>query len=191
LGSYGTQWGSKAVSFAENKNIDTIPSMAIAFGNDPFELVERIYSTALQAMGKGENLRVKKAFPAPFQYIGWCTWNASDNGSKLNEDLLLRAAESFDANEFPIGWMLVDDGWFQHDDRRLQSYWPHQKQFPAGFKPVIAKLKKQYGIKYMGVWHTLNGLWNGIDPNSTLGKRFAPALFSWRQKKALIKKMRR
>jgi len=34
----------------------------------------------------------------------------------------------------------------------------------------------------MGVWHTFNGLWNGIDPNSSLGKHFAPALFSWQQK---------
>jgi hypothetical protein len=78
--------------------------------------------------------------------------------------------------------MLVDDGWFQHDDKRLQSYMPHEKQFPRGFKPMINKLKKDYGIKYMGVWHTFNGLWNGIDPNSALGKQFAPALFSWQQK---------
>lgn len=182
LGNVGTQWGSKAVSYAPTKNIDSIPAMAIAFGKDPFELFERIYSTALQAMGKGENLRAKKKFPEPFNYIGWCTWNASDNGNKLNEDLLIQAAKSFSDHQFPIGWMLVDDGWFQHDDKRLQSYLPDKKQFPSGFKPMIDKLKGKYGIRYMGVWHAFNGLWNGIDPTSELGKHFAPALFSWQQK---------
>ncbi len=106
LGSKGTQWGSKAVSYAPTKNIDSIPALAIAFGKDPFELFERIYSTSLQAMGKSENLWVKKTFPEPFNYLGWCTWNASDNGNKLNEELLLQAAKSFSDNKFPIGWML-------------------------------------------------------------------------------------
>ena len=184
LGSNGTKWGSKAVSYADNKNIDSIPSMAIAFGKDPFELFERIYRTALESMGKGENLRVKKKFPEPFNYIGWCTWNASDNGNKLNEDLLLNAAKSFSDNHFPIGWMLIDDGWFQNKDKQLQSYLPNAKKFPNGFKPVVDKLKKQFGVKYMGVWHTFNGLWNGIDPDSELGKHFAPAMFSWTQKES-------
>ncbi|MEJ7589189.1 MAG: Sip1-related alpha-galactosidase [Ferruginibacter sp.] len=182
LGSKGLQWGSKAVSYAATKIMDSIPAMAIAFGKDPFELFERIYSTALKAMGKGENLRVKKTFPEPFNYMGWCTWNASENGNKLNEKLLLQAAKSFSDGKFPIGWMLVDDGWFQQNDRRLQSYLPGEKQFPSGFKPMIDKLKSKYGIRYMGVWHAFNGLWNGIDPNAALGKHFAPALFSWQQK---------
>ncbi|MEP7143748.1 MAG: Sip1-related alpha-galactosidase [Ferruginibacter sp.] len=184
LGSNGTKWGSKSVSYAANKNIGSIPSMGIAFGKDPFELFERIYRTALESMGKGENLRVKKKFPEPFNYLGWCTWNASDNGNKLNEDLLIKAAKSFYDNQFPIGWMLIDDGWFQNKDKQLQSYEPNAKQFPNGFKPVIEKLKKQFGVKYMGVWHAFNGLWNGIDPGSDLGKHFAPALFSWTQKES-------
>ncbi|MEO6328107.1 MAG: Sip1-related alpha-galactosidase [Ginsengibacter sp.] len=182
LGSNNAKWGSKAVSYADNKNIDSIPCMAIAFGKEPFELFERIYSTALKFMGQGENLRVKKKFPEPFNYIGWCTWNASDNGNNLNEALLLKAAKSFSDNKFPLGWMLIDDGWFQSNDRQLQSYLPDAKQFPNGFKPVIDKLKNHFGIKYIGVWHAFNGLWNGIDPGSVLGKHFAPAMFSWTQK---------
>jgi raffinose synthase len=182
LGSNGTKWGSKAVSYAANNNIDSIPSIAIAFGNNPFELFERIYRTSLEFMGKGENLRVKKKFPEPFNYIGWCTWNASNNGNNLNEDLLLKAAKSFSDNKFPLGWMLIDDGWFQTSDRKLQSFQPTPEKFPNGFKPVVDKLKKQYGIKYMGIWHAFNGLWNGIDTASELGKHFAPALFSWTQK---------
>lgn len=182
IGSNGQKWGSKAISYASNKNIDTVPGIAIAFSKDPFELFERIYRTALQAMGKGENLRSLKKFPEPFNYIGWCTWNASDNGENLDENLLMTAAKSFSDNKFPLGWILVDDGWFQHKQRQLQSFEANPSKFPNGFHPVIEKLKKNYGIKYMGVWHAFNGLWNGIDPESSLGKHFAPALFSWTQK---------
>lgn len=184
LGSNGTKWGSKAVSYADNKNIDSIPAMAVAFGKDPFELFERIYRTALQAMGRGDNLRVKKKFPGPFNYIGWCTWNASDNGNKLNGDLLLGAAKSFSENHFPLGWMLVDDGWFQNKDKQLQSFVPNPTRFPAGFKPVTDRLKKEFGLKYIGVWHTFNGLWNGIDPDAEVGKHFASSMFSWTQKES-------
>jgi raffinose synthase len=182
LGSIGNKWGSKAVSYHTNDTVNHVPGMALAFGKDPFELFERIYRTVLQETGKKDNLRTEKEFPEPFTYIGWCTWNASDNGKKLDDQLLLDAAKSFHDNKLPIGWMLVDDGWFQHSDRRLQSFEPNSRQFRNGFKPTIDILKKQYGIRYMGVWHTLNGLWNGIDPASSLGKRFASSLFTWTQR---------
>jgi raffinose synthase len=181
LGSNGSKWGSKAISHHANETIDSVPGLALAFGKDPFELFERIYRTVLQETGRGDNLRTKKKFPEPFAYIGWCTWNASDNGKKLNDQLLLDAAKSFSDNKFPIGWILVDDGWFQSNDRQLQSFEPNSRQFKNGFKPTIEILKKQYGIRYMGVWHALNGLWNGIDPASYLGKQFASSLFSWTQ----------
>lgn len=180
LGSCGNKWGSKSVSYYSNDTVRSIPGMALAFGKDPYEMFERIYRTVLEETGRKNNLRTEKQFPEPFNYIGWCTWNASDNGKKLNDQLLLDAAKSFHDNKFPIGWMLVDDGWFQHRDRRLQSFEPDSRRFRIGFKPAIDILKKQYGIRYMGVWHTLNGLWNGIDTASALGKRFASSLFSWR-----------
>lgn len=182
LGNNLKKWGSKSVSYAGNAGIDSIPSLAVAFDQDPFALFERIYRTALQFMGKDENLRTKKTYPEPFDYIGWCTWNASDNGKNLNEELLLNAAESFKKNNFPLGWMLIDDGWFQQASGKLQSYFPTPKKFPNGFEPVIDKLKGEYGIKYMGVWHAFNGLWNGIDPASPLGKHFSSSLFTWTQK---------
>ena len=180
LGSNGNKWGSKAVSFYSNDTVTGVPGLALAFGLDPFELFERIYRTVLQETGRKNNLRTEKKFPEPFNYIGWCTWNASDNGKQLNDQLLLDAAKSFHENNFPIGWMLVDDGWFQEKGGRLQSFEPNGNRFKNGFKPTIDLLKKQYGIRYMGVWHTLNGLWNGIDTASALGKQFAGSLFSWR-----------
>ncbi len=187
LGSFNNQWGSKAVSYASNKGITQVPAMAAAFGKDPFELFARIYRAALEGMGKGENLIAKKKLPLPLQYIGWCTWNASEMGRNLNEEHIIEGVKTFTDKKFPLGWVLVDDGWFQHQNSQLQSLLPDPKKFPHGFKPMIDKLKKQYGIKYAGIWHAFNGYWNGIDPNSELGKQYKNQLFSWTQREQVDK----
>jgi len=179
LGKWQDKWGSKSQSFAPT-TADSIPCVAIAFGKDPFALFEKIYSVSLEYMGMAEDRRVLKKFPEIFDYLGWCTWNASDNGKNLNQDLLIRAAESFAKKKIPVGWFLIDDGWFQQRDRRLQSYEPDSASFPNGFKPVLDKLKTQFGIKYAGIWHAFNGLWNGIDSASFLGRHYKNVLFSYK-----------
>lgn len=181
LGSTGSQWGSKAVSYAPNKS-KWVPAMAVAFGKDPYALFAHLYQTALSAMGLKENIQSKKKIPLPLQYIGWCTWNASNNGKDLNEKHVLAGVSTFKKAQFPLGWVLIDDGWFQQKEGQLQSLKPDAQKFPQGFKSLNQKLKRDYGVKYTGVWHTLNGYWNGIDPKSALGKRYASQLFQWTQK---------
>ena len=129
LGSQGNKWGSKAISYANDKSKE-IPSMAISFGNDPYELFARIYLTALEAMGKSENQFSKKSLPEPLQYIGWCTWNSSNLGRDLNEEHVIEGVKTFTDKKFPLGWVLVDDGWFQNEHQQLQSLKPNPKSFP-------------------------------------------------------------
>lgn len=186
LGSQGTQWGSKSVSYAPTKSVSRLPAMAVSFGRDPFELFARIYRTALVAMGKGDNLSAAKTLPEPLQYLGWCTWNASDNGNKLSEELVLEGVKTFTDKKFPLGWVLFDDGWFTHQNSQLQSMLPDPKKFPNGFKPLISQLKNQHGVKYAGGWHAFDGYWNGIDPASELGQRYKGQLFSWTQRKSPV-----
>jgi raffinose synthase len=181
LGSEANKWGSKAVSYAKHKSKE-IPSMALAFGKEPYELFSRIYKTALEAMGKSENEFSKKILPEPLQYIGWCTWNSSNLGSDLNDEHIIQGVKTFTDNKFPLGWVLIDDGWFQNEHSQLQSLKPHPQKFPNGFRPLIQKLKTQYGVRYAGVWHAFDGYWNGIDPNSPLGKEYKEQLFSWKQR---------
>jgi hypothetical protein len=182
LGSTCDRWGSKAISYAANKLIKEVPGLAIAFGKDPFELFARIYRVALVAMGRADDQVFKKTLPLPLQYIGWCTWNASDNGKNLNEQSVISGVKTFTDNHYPLGWVLIDDGWFQNKGSMLQSIHPDPAKFPNGFKPLVAKLKNGYGIKYVGVWHAFNGYWNGIDPDSPLGLEYKGKLFSWRQR---------
>lgn len=181
LGSENGYWGSKAVSKLAGYSAQTVPALAVAFGRDLYEATDHLFATSLTWMGKAGNLRTQKSLPETFRYIGWCTWNASNLGKNLNEGLLLSAAKSFNNNQFPIGWMLIDDGWFQEKDYRLQSLEPNPATFPRGFKVLTDSLKNTYGIRKMGIWHAFDGYWNGIDPASALGREYASELFSWKQ----------
>jgi raffinose synthase len=182
IGAEKGKFGSKAVSYKNNYKSDTIPSMALGFGKDPYLLFEQLFESAMEFSGMGENLRKKKTFPEPFNYLGWCTWNASDMGQNLNEKTILKGIESFSNHDFQLGWLLIDDGWFSHRNSQLRSLKPDSLKFPQGFSPLVNKLKKDYHLKHVGIWHALNGYWNGIDPESPLGKQYKQELFSWKQR---------
>ncbi|MCL5267330.1 MAG: hypothetical protein M1469_04405 [Bacteroidetes bacterium] len=180
LGRSGEGIGAKAVSGYDSTQAAEIPMLAIGFGKDPYVLISELYHDGLSMIGRGKDLRVDKKYPEILDYFGWCTWNASDLGKNLSAKLLLSGARSFYDHKFPLSWIIIDDGWLQNNGRgALTSYRPKPSGFPEGFKPVIRELKKDYGIKYVGVWHTIDGYWNGIDTNSAIGRRFRNAMFSW------------
>jgi raffinose synthase len=188
LGSNNGKFGCKAISYFDNTNRDTIPMLAIGFGNDPYKLFEQVYQSGLKMMGKAENIRLKKTYPKPLEYLGWCTWNSSDMGKNLSDQFLLDAAKSFLDKKIPLGFMIIDDGWSDNnpDQNSLKSFLPKADKFPNGFKKSIETMKSQYGVRYVGAWHAFNCYWAGVDKNSTIGKEFAPSLFSWTQKNPVV-----
>jgi raffinose synthase len=181
LGQDGGRFGSKAVSGFDARGRGEIPLLAIGFGRDPYALFEELWSAGMTAMGHPENLRTQKTFPAVFENIGWCTWNSSSLGKNLNEDLLLRAAQYFRDVHFPIRWFLVDDGWFEQTGSKLNSFRPDARKFPHGFRDVIRRLKEEFHLEDVGVWHALNGYWQGINPESELGKEYGGDLIVYRE----------
>ncbi|HAH25857.1 MAG TPA: hypothetical protein DCL77_19220 [Prolixibacteraceae bacterium] len=180
LGSDKGRFGCKSLTYTKDAPMD-IPMMAIGFGDDPYQLFESLYAAGLEMMGKAENERVKKTYPEPLEYIGWCTWNSSQMGKTLDEDHLIQGVTTFTNQHFPLGWLLIDDGWFDQTDSRLNAFTPNPEKFPNGFKPLTSKLKSEYGLKYVGIWHAYDGYWNGINPKSKLGERYKKELFSWTQ----------
>jgi len=182
LGQNGGYFGSKSRNLVNNRQPKKVPQMSIGFGKDPYRLFARLYRNALQIMGRSKDLRTKKTFPKVFKYIGWCTWNASDNGKNLNSNFVINSVKAFNKEHFPLGWILIDDGWFQQKGGELESFKPNPQKFPHGFKPMIHALKTKYGVRNVGVWHAFDGYWNGIKPDSKLGHRYSKDLFSWKQK---------
>jgi raffinose synthase len=182
LGQFNGNLCSKSKSYVKDTPFENIPQFIAGFGNDPYVLFEGILEHGLAYMGKEENLVENKTFPERLEYIGWCTWNSSDKGHNLNEEHVLESVKSFSDSAFQLGWVIVDDGWFNNTGSMLNSFYPNPDKFPKGFKSMNKKLKEEYGIKEMGLWHAFNGYWNGINPDSEIGRRYKNELFSWDQK---------
>jgi raffinose synthase len=182
LGNNNGLFGAKSVRYAKANPGNNIPQMAIGFGNDPYKLFRDIYRTGLTAIGKSDNLIDNKTFPKQLDYIGWCTWNSSDLGKHLDEEHVVAGVKTFTDNKFPLGWVIIDDGWFDNKGAQLNSLLPDPKKFPKGFKSMNDRLKSECGIREMGLWHAFNGYWNGINPESKLGQYYKDEMFSWSQK---------
>ena len=146
--------------------------LSIGVGKDPYEVVEKVYEITFKYMNKAGCLRKNKHYPKPLEYLGWCSWNAY--WRDITEDKILYAQKKFSELKLPIRMFLVDDGWINSKDERIVSFEPNPKRFPHGFNYLVSKLKET--VKYVGLWHTLNGYWNGIDPKGELAKRYRDAL---------------
>ncbi len=92
LGRAGNLFGAKARAFADGVNTQEIPLMSVGWGSDPYQLFHDLYAEGLRQMGLDENLRERKKFPPAFDYLGACSWNASDTGKLLREDFLVEMA---------------------------------------------------------------------------------------------------
>ncbi len=156
--------------------VGDIPVVAMAFGTGFYQMIENLIETAMADMQLDANLRKKKTFPAILEKVGWCSWNAL--GFDVTAEKLVDVARSFYNQGFPLRFMLIDDGWLTVEDEKLVAFHPDEKKFPGGFRPLVEELKK-YGVKHVGVWHTLNGYWEGIKKGSELYKQFEPDMHTY------------
>jgi hypothetical protein len=154
-------------------NVETV-AFTLSGGDDPFPLPALNVETGMQARGTPFQTRFDKRYPEPFEYLGWCSWDAFYHDVSA-EGVLDKARELWD-KEVPVRWMIVDDGWMRHEDRHLTAFAPDPEKFPGGFAPLADALKQQYGIAWLGIWHTLFGYWNGVLPGGDLARTMGDAL---------------
>jgi len=147
-----------------------IPILALSISSDFYKLIPSTFHHSFKAMGIADNLRVKKNKPEMFNYLGWATWNSYKHN--VSEEKIINSAKYFKTEQIPVKWFLIDDGWLDIADNKLNSYVPDKKKFPAEFKDLTLRLKKEFGINNVGVWHTLNGYWEGLNDSGKLTKSF-------------------
>ena len=108
------------------------------------------------------------------QNRSWCLSadaTAQSHAQRPTKDLLLSLLPPF-----PISTFLIDDGWqdvFKKSgmERQLASFGPWEG-FGGSLKELVDEIKDR-GVKEVGVWLTLQGYWDGIDPTSELATRYA------------------
>jgi len=114
--------------------------------------------------------RNEKSTPAWVNLFGWCTWDAFYQ--EISEEHLMAGLSSWHSGGLNPGFLILDDGWLDVKDDLLCSLNPDAHKFPNGLKKIVEEAKERYGIAAFGLWHTLQGYWAGINPNSELARRW-------------------
>ena len=157
---------------AENRKITAIAAVS---GSDPYALVNTLMSETGKQL-KTFKLRNKKKKPDFLNCFGWCSWDAFYH--EVNAEKILSALDSFKKSKLKPEFMILDDGWQSvstEEGNRLVSFAANRIKFPDGLGALTRKAKKKYHIKYFGVWHALEGYWNGIVPSDLLPYKFVLA----------------
>jgi hypothetical protein len=145
-----------------------VPLFAYAAGSDPYKLPRAAYETAFAATEQYGRLRWQKGYPEVFKRLGWCSWNAY--GQAVTADKVLASVRSIREKQIPLGFVLVDDGWLSVKDQKLTAFDADASKFPGGIAALARRLREEYGVAHVGVWHTFQGYWNGVEPDSGVAR---------------------
>jgi raffinose synthase len=145
-----------------------IPLFAYASSNDPYRLPRDTYKAVFASGDQFGRLRWEKSYPEIFSWLGWCSWNTYYH--EVTEEKVLNSVRSLRDKNIPVGFVLVDDGWLQVKDNKLAGFDADPKKFPNGLAGLSRVLREQYHIPHVGVWHTFQGYWDGVDKNSEIGQ---------------------
>lgn len=152
-------YGTKPVS-AE------IPLLAYAESESPYEATHLVWDYAQNAINVMGNVkwRSEKVYPEPFKYLGWCSWEHFRGN--ISENIINSAIKDIKTSSIPIRWILIDDGYVDHDNGRLKSFGVDRNKFPNGWKTITGQ--KDEKVRWMGIWRNFNGYMRGISPNHSM-----------------------
>lgn len=158
-----------------------VPLFAYATSADPYRLPRDAYQAAFAASEQYGRLRWQKSYPEVFSWLGWCSWNAYEHA--VTEEKVLSSVRSLRDKKIPIGFVLVDDGWLSVKEDKLTRFNADPRKFPGDLARLARTLRDDYRIAHVGVWHTFQGYWSGVDSASEIGR--AHSLFKGLDGKAL------
>lgn len=137
---------------------------SLSVASNPKKAIENAIKGSIQKKYFLSPLKKDKSIPEFVDYFGWCTWDAC-YFDVTHEKIRLKM-EEFKEKNISVGWVLIDDGWFTFKNDRLQDMYADTVKFPHGIKGTVDMLKNEYGVKYVGIWHSYNAYWYGIEENS-------------------------
>ena len=173
-----TEWDMNGLHLSPG--IDTLCDvsgsfLAVCADEDPYKAIDICYDSASVLGGIRVPLVENRPLPRLFRGFGYCTWNTFYQ--QPTSEGIYKKLEEFKSKKVPVQWMILDDGWVSlNENEQLTSFEENREKFPEGLKECIRKIKEDYGVKYVGIWHTLNFWWFGIDPESDLAKKYADCL---------------
>uniref|UniRef100_A0A060T979 ARAD1D09526p n=1 Tax=Blastobotrys adeninivorans TaxID=409370 RepID=A0A060T979_BLAAD len=105
--------------------------------------------------------------------IFYCTWNSL--GDQLSHEKIVNAISDLDSMGVRISTIIIDDGWQKtNSHRQLQGFEPNIDRFPRGLQGLVREIRLKFPyVVDIGVWSTVAGYWNGLDPHSKLAKSYS------------------
>ena len=118
-----------------------------------------------------------------YDQLGWCTWDAFYQ--QLTPEGIIAGLQAWANQGLTPGTLIIDDGWLdvhvtdaqddvrtQYNNGTLHSFAADAEKFPDGLAPIIRQAKEEFGVRHVGVWHTLQGYWCGVNPDGPLAERY-------------------
>jgi len=134
-----------------------IPCGTLAVSEDPYEAAEAAYLP----LNKGKEMW---EYPEAFKYLGCCTWNSLYEN--VSDDSLRGLVKHMVSRDIPLKTVIIDDGWQEIDDsKRLLSYEPSEAF--SEMSETVDEIKSM-GVEHVGVWHALQGDWEGVSPEADI-----------------------
>lgn len=152
---------------ASGRKARRIPLFAYAVSPTPYPLPERLLQAGLTATNQPFIPRSARKLPAEYERLGYCTWEAL-HAEALSQRSVVDTIARYSELGVPIHYVIVDDGWARYREKRLASFEADPSKFPDGLEGLTQALRP-YGVQALGVWLTLEGHWEGVDPSAGLG----------------------
>lgn len=146
-----------------------LPRLCLACGPDPLALIRLAMARAAREL-KTFRLRTEKSVPAFVNDFGWCTWDAFYKD--VSAAGIRRGLRAFARGGVAPRTLIIDDGWQRTAAFQATSFDPEAGKFPHGLAPFITEIKGKFQLRHVGLWHALQGYWQGVDPHSSLGRTY-------------------
>ncbi len=148
--------------------------VAQARASDPYAALEAAARALAEHCG-GFRLRVDKPLPAWIDWFGWCTWDSFYR--KVSAANVAAGFRAFRKAGLVPPMFILDDGWQDTDPAlaewggMLCSLDSQPNRFPKGLAVTVAAARDA-GARCVGVWHALEGYWEGIKPGTDIAARY-------------------
>ena len=159
------------------------PLLTLCCSGDPFAAVHDNITAAMDSGAIHVLPRSARAFPSQLEGLGWCTWYAYYHD--VTADKIYEKLEEFRQKGIRIKWLLIDDGWSQYTTKEsdpehpseLLSFREDRSKFPEGLAGAIRRIKEEYGVRYVGVWHAFLGYWRGVSRRGEIYREHRDCLY--------------
>ncbi|MDQ8188389.1 Sip1-related alpha-galactosidase [Pelagicoccus sp. SDUM812002] len=149
---------------------EAAPAFLLSHGTDPIKLIASSIKVARQKLDTFR-LREEKAAPDFIDSLGWCTWDAYYR--EVTAEKIEAGFAQFQNDGHTPGFLIIDDGWQDVSENwGLNSFSTNTERFPDGLGELTNTLRERHQLRWIGVWHTLQGYWGGIDPEGPLADRY-------------------